>query len=266
MRRVLLTGASGGVGTRLRKLLRPLCTELILSDLQPPADLQPDETFIKADLASMDEVKRIVEGVDGIVHLGGFSVEGPWETILNANIIGTYNLFEAAHQAGVKRIVFASSNHVVGFYPRTETIDVRAEIRPDTRYGVSKAFGEALGAFYAYKFGIGVMCLRIGNVDDEPREERLLAIWLKPEDLVELIRIGFERKDLVFEIVYGVSDNKRTWWDNSHALELGYRPTGRSEDFAESALAAQKKLPPNEIGDKMHGGRFASIEMNQPKK
>jgi uronate dehydrogenase len=259
--RVLLTGASGGVGARLRKLLRPLCTELILSDLKAPADLQPDEKFIAADLANLDEVKRAVEGIDGIVHLGGFSVEGPWKTILDANITGTYNLFEAAHQAGVKRIIFASSNHVVGFYPRTQTIDTRAEIRPDTRYGVSKAFGEALGAFYAYKFGIGVTCIRIGNVDEEPREERLLSIWLKPEDLVELIRIGLQRPNLVFEIVYGASDNKRTWWDNSHARELGYRPTGRSEDFAAKALEAQKKLPPNKIGDRLHGGRFASIEM-----
>lgn len=259
--RVLLTGASGGVGARLRKLLRPLCSELILSDLKAPADLQPDEKFIAADLANFDEVKRTVEGVDGIVHLGGFSVEGPWKTILDANITGTYNLFEAAHQAGVKRIIFASSNHVVGFYPRTQTIDTHAEIRPDTRYGVSKAFGEALGAFYAYKFGMGVTCIRIGNVDEEPREERLLSIWLKPEDLVELIRIGLQRPNLVFEIVYGMSDNKRAWWDNSHARELGYVPTGRSEDFAARVLEAEKKMPRNKIADRLHGGRFASIEM-----
>ena len=122
MQTVLVTGAAGGIGARLRQLLKGVYRELRLSDVKRPPDLGPDETFVAADLANMAEVERAVAGVDGIVHLGGFSVEGPWDTILQANIIGCYNLFEAARRHGVERVVFASSNHVVGFYPRQRRI------------------------------------------------------------------------------------------------------------------------------------------------
>ena len=262
MRKVLLTGASGGIGTRLRKLLRPLYPELILSDLKTPADLLPGETFVLADLADFSAVRRAVEGIEGIVHLGGHSVEGPWNTILNANIIGTYHLFEAAHQAGVKRVVFASSNHAVGFYPRAETIGVDKMVRPDSRYGVSKAFGEALAAFYAFKHGIGSFCIRIGNMDDRPVDQRRLSIWLSPDDLVALIRIGLEMPGLVHEIVYGMSENARAWWNNERAHELGYRPRDHAEDHAAEALAAQAKLPPDPVGDIFQGGAFCSAEFS----
>lgn len=260
MRRVLLTGASGGIGTRLRRLLKPLYPDLILSDIRPPADLADGETFIRADLADAPAVQRLMDGVEGIVHLGGYSVEGPWDAILNANIIGCYNVFEAARLARVRRIVFASSNHAVGFYPRTQTIGVDEHVLPDTRYGVSKVFGEALAALYAYKHGIGALCIRIGNVDDRPVDERRLAIWLKPEDLVSLIRIGLERPGLVYEIVYGMSDNKRAWWDNARAYELGYAPVGRAEEHVDAAMAAQRKIAPDPVGDVFQGGAFCSGE------
>ena len=263
MKRVLLTGASGAVGTRLRSLLKPIYPELILSDIKPPADLRSDETFKQADLADMAAVEAICDGVDGIVHLGGYSVEGPWETILNANIIGCYNLFEAAHRKGVKRIVFASSNHAMGFHPRKTKIGVEAVPKPDTRYGLSKLFGEGLGALYAHKHGMGVLSIRIGNFGDKPVDQRRLAIWLKPDDLVQLIRIGLEKPDLVYEVVYGMSDNKRAWWDNSRALALGYSPTGQSETFAAAALEAQKALPKDAIGDYFQGGSpFCSQEFD----
>ena len=126
----------------------------------------------------MSEVEKAVDGVQGIVHLGGFSTEGPWDTILNANIIGCYNVFEAARRAGVERIVFASSNHAVGFYPRQRRIGTDDAVRPDSRYGASKAFGEALAALYAYKHGLRVTCLRIGNFADVPVDKRRLSIWL----------------------------------------------------------------------------------------
>lgn len=263
MKRVLLTGASGGIGTRLRQMLKPLYPELILSDLKPPADLGADETFLPADLADAAAVEQICQGVDGIVHLGGYSVEGPWETILQANIIGCHNLFEAARRQGVRRVVFASSNHVMGFHPRHSKIGVEAVPLPDTRYGLSKLFGEGLGALYAHKHGLGVLSIRIGNFGDKPIDARRLAIWLKPADLVQLIRIGLEKPGLVYEVVYGMSDNQRAWWDNSHALELGYRPEGRSEDFAAAALEAQKLLPPDAIGDYFQGGSpFCSQEFD----
>lgn len=263
MKKVLLTGASGGIGTRLRSLLRQVYPDLVLSDLQAPPDLRPEETFIAADLADPAAVARACEGVEGIIHLGGYSVEGPWETILNANIIGCYNLFESARKAGVKRVVFASSNHAMGFHPRKTRIGIEAVPRPDTRYGVSKLFGEGLGALYAHKHGMGVLSIRIGNFGDKPIDARRLAIWLKPEDLVQLIRIGLEKPDLIYEVVYGMSDNKRAWWDNRRALELGYKPEGRSEDYAAAALESQKSLPKDEIGDFFQGGTpFCSQEFS----
>jgi uronate dehydrogenase len=260
MPRILLTGAGGGIGARLRKLLPPIYPDLVLSDLKALADLAPSEKFIAAELSDIAQVKRAVAGIDGIIHLGCFSVEGPWDTILNANIIGAYNVFEAAREAGVKRIIFASSNHAVGFYPRSQTIDTQFQVRPDSRYGVSKAFGEALAAFYAFKFGIGCLCIRIGNLGERPLDERRLAIWLENSDLVSLIRIGLEREGLLYEVVYGMSDNKRAWWDNSRARELGYQPKARSEDFAVEVLEAQKSIKPDPVGDFFQGGTFCADE------
>jgi uronate dehydrogenase len=198
--------------------------------------------------------------VEGIIHLGAASVERPWETTLPANIVGTYHLFEAARRAGVRRVVFASSNHAVGFYRRRRRIGVEALVRPDSRYGVSKAFGEALGAYYADKFGLRVLAIRIGNVGDRPIDERRLSIWIKPEDLAQLVRIGLEHPDLHYAVVYGVSDNARGFWDNEPAFRLGYRPAGRAEDHRDSALAAQAKLPPDPVGDLFQGGTFCSDE------
>lgn len=262
MRKVLMTGASGQVGRRLRTLLKPIYPELVLSDLKAPDDLREDETFIAADLSNLAEVEAAVAGMDGIVHMGAYSVEGPWEDILQANIIGTYNLFEAVRRQGVKRVVFASSYHVIGLYPRHETISVDVVPLPDTRYGLSKVFGEGVASLYAYKHGISVLSIRIGNVGDEPVDERRLSVWLKPEDLVSLIRIGLERPRLVYEVVYGVSDNERSWWDNGLAHALGYRPEGQSEPYARSVLAARRNEPKDEVGDYFQGGPFASQEFD----
>jgi uronate dehydrogenase len=259
MKTVLLTGAAGGIGTRLRTMLKPIY-DLRLSDIVEPKDLRKDESFVKADLSDLAQVEKICEGVEGVIHLGGRSVEDAWEVILPANIVGTYNLYEAARRKGVKRVIFASSNHAVGFYRRNRRIGTEVTVRPDSRYGVSKAYGEALGAFYADKFGLGVLCIRIGNFGDKPLDKRRLSIWLHPEDLVQLLRIGLEHPELHYEVVYGASNNDRSWWDNASAFRLGYRPKYNSEDFREEALAAQAKLPADAIGDAFEGGTFASAE------
>ena len=259
--RVLLTGAAGGVGARLRPLLAAVYGPIRLSDLVDPADpLVPGESFVRADLADLAQVREAVRDIDAIVHLGGFSVVGPWQTILQANIVGTYNLYEAAREAGVKRVVFASSNHAVGFHPRDRTIDHQAVVRPDTRYGASKAFGEAIGALYADKHGLRVFNIRIGNMADAPIDRRRLSIWLAPADLLQLVRIGIEHPDVHYEIVYGASDNARAWWDNRRAHALGYRPTGRSEDFAEQVLAVTEA--PDPVGDRFQGGSYCSQEFS----
>ncbi len=186
MKTILITGAAGDVGTHLR---RELAGKYVLrvSDLRSLKKINKEEKFVRADISKMADALRITKGVDAIVHLGGYSVEGPWEGILNANIIGCYNVFEAARRNGVKRILFPTSNHAVGFYRRDQTIDHRVYIKPDSRYGVSKVFGEALGSLYADKYGMEVFCMRIGNVNAKPIDKRRLSILFTPRDLAQLV-------------------------------------------------------------------------------
>ncbi len=258
---ILLTGAAGGVATWLRPRLLKRYGALRLTDLNAPGDLRDGETFVAADLSDLAAVEQVCSGVDGIVHMGGFSVEGPWDTILNANIIGTYNLFEAARRQGVKRVVFASSNHAVGFYPRATRIPPDVIPRPDSRYGVSKVFGEAIGAMYAYKHGLGVMSLRIGNVNDRPIDARRLAIWISPDDMAQLCAIGLETPDLVYEVVYGTSDNDRSWYDNARAYALGYKPEGVSENYAVEVLnSTSDESAEGPVAAYYQGGMFCSDE------
>jgi uronate dehydrogenase len=262
MQTVLVTGAAGFIGTRLRNPLRGVYPDLRWSDIKEPQGLSSDEKFVKADLADIDQVARALQGVQGIVHLGGLAREEPWEDILRANISGCYNLFEAARRAGVERIVLASSNHVTGFYPRQRSVGTDVTTRPDSRYGVSKAFGEALGALYAFKYGLRVTCLRIGRFADRPSGAIALSTWIAPEDLVQLIRIGLEHPDLHYEIFYGMSDNARGFWDNSAAARYGYRPANRAEDHAAAVLAAEATRDSGPIDEWYQGGEFCALEFD----
>ena len=259
MKTILITGAAGDVGTRLRAELRGVY-RLRLSDVRRIDDLQDGEEFVAADVADLAQLSTAMARVDGVIALGGESRETTWERILNANIIGMYNHYEAARIHGVRRVVFASSNHAVGFYPRSQTIPVDVTVRPDSRYGVSKAFGEAMGSLYADKYGLQVLCIRIGNVADAPVDRRRLAIWISPRDLAQLVRIGLEHPDLQFEIVYGASDNARGWWDNRNAVRLGYAPADRSEDYAESVLARTAPADPESLPERCQGGDFTVVE------
>jgi len=258
MKTILITGAAGDVGTHLR---RELAGKYVLkvSDLRSLRKINKEEKFVRADISKFADALRITKGVDAVVHMGGYSVEGPWKGILNANIIGCYNVFEAARINGVKRIIFPSSNHATGFYRRDHTIDHRVYPKPDGRYGVSKVFGEALGSLYADKYGMEVFCMRIGNVNPVPIDKRRLSIWFSPRDLAQLVTIGIEHPEIRFEIVYGVSRNKRSWYDNSNAYRLGYQPQDDAESYAKEVMEGEKPGG-DPIAEMYQGGTFTVAE------
>lgn len=258
MKSILITGAAGDVGTHLRRELASKY-HIVASDLRNLKEKFKGQTFKRADISKMSDALRITSGVDAVVHLGGYSVEGPWPGILSANIVGCYNVFEAARRNGVKRILFPTSNHAAGFYPRNRTIDHRVYPKPDSRYGVSKVFGEALGSLYADKYGMEVVCVRIGNVNPRPMDKRRLSIWLSPRDLAQLVSIAIDRPGIRFEIVYGVSANRRSWYDNANAERLGYAPQDDSEAWAEEIL--NNTLPgADPRTEKFQGGTFVLAE------
>ena len=256
MKTILITGAAGDVGTHLRRELARKY-RIRASDLRPFKKIK-DEAILRADISRMADALRITKGVDAVVHLGGYSVEGPWQGILSANIVGCYNVFEAARRNGVKRIVFPTSNHAVGFYQRSQTIDHRVYVKPDSRYGVSKVFGEALGSLYADKYGMEMFMIRIGNVNPEPIDKRRLSIWISPRDIAQLVTIGIEHADIRFEIVYGISGNTRAWYDNSNAYRLGYKPKDNAEAYAPELL--RRERPGDPTAELYQGGLFCVAE------
>ncbi len=259
MKTILITGAAGDIGTHLRRELAGKYA-LRLSDIRPVKKPAPGETSVRGDIGRLTDMLRVTKGVDAIVHLGGFAVEGPWDVILRANIVGLYNVFEAARRNGVKRLLFATSNHAMGFYRRDQTIDHRTYPKPDSRYGVSKVFGEQLGSLYSDKYGLEVFCIRIGNLNPAPADKRRLSLWLSPRDLSQLVQIGIEHPGIRFEIVYGVSGNKRSWYDNSNAQRLGYKPQDDSETYAAEVLAKEK--PGNDPRSELYqGGNFVMAEI-----
>ena len=226
-------------------LSRGLGGELRLLDIKPAPGVDV------VDLRNLGDVKRSFEGVDKVVHLGAIATEAPFGDILEHNIKGTYNVYEAARRQGVRRVVFASSNHATGMYPRSQQIGPEAPVRPDSYYGVSKVFGEALGRLYAEKWGLEVACIRIGSLLDRPQDRRHLSTWLSHRDAVALVRACLEAP-LRFTIVYGVSRVTPSWWDMSAARELGYEPVDDA-----SAFAADVKSDPSAHID-AQGGPFAA--------
>jgi uronate dehydrogenase len=256
--RLLLTGAAGGLGRELRARLRPHCRVLRLSDVADLGELRDGEELAPAALENADAVRSLLAGVDAVVHLGGISVEGPFEPILQANIVGVYNLYEAARRHGVKRIVFASSNHVTGFYGQHEVIDPSMPVRPDGYYGISKAFGENLAQFYFDRYGIETVSLRIGSSFPEPKDRRMLATWLSFDDLERLVVASLRAPVVGHSIIYGVSDNSTTWWDNSLARHIGYRPQDSSEPFRAAAEARQPVLDAADPATLLQGGAFVT--------
>ncbi|HEX4236014.1 MAG TPA: NAD(P)-dependent oxidoreductase [Caldimonas sp.] len=254
--RLLLTGAAGGLGRELRPRLAKLTRVLRVSDVAPMAGAGAGEEVVVAALEDAAAVDAMVAGSDAIVHLGGISVEGPLAPIVQANIVGVSNLYEAARRHRVRRIVFASSNHVTGFYRQDEVVSPRDPMRPDGHYGISKAFGENLSRFYFDRYGIETVCLRIGSSFPAPRDRRMLATFLSYDDLERLVVASLTAPVVGHSVVYGVSDNVRTWWDNTSARHLGYRPHDSSEPFRAAVEAGQPAADPSDPAARFQGGGF----------
>jgi uronate dehydrogenase len=240
--RLLLTGAAGGLGQALRPRLKANCNILRSADRVAFGLAGEQEELVLADLADASAVMGMMQGVDAVVHMGGVSTEAAFEPILQGNILGVYNLYEAARKQGVKRIVFASSNHVTGFYKQSETINASHPPRPDSLYGVSKAFGEDLSRFYFDRYGIETACVRIGSSFPEPKDRRMLATWLSFDDLHRLITACLTTPVLGHSIIFGMSDNAVTWWDNSQANHIGYKAQDSSDIFKD-AMYARTQAP-----------------------
>ncbi len=257
--RIVMTGAAGNLGREMRARLKGNCSVLRLSDRVAFGDAQTGEEVVLADLADAQAVSDLVRGADAIVHFGGVSLEGPFNPILAANIVGVVNLYEAARKHGVRRVVFASSNHVTGFYRQCETICVDCAPRPDGFYGLSKAFGEDVARLYFDRYGIETACVRIGSSFPEPKDRRMLATWLSFNDLHRLITACLTTPVLGYSVIYGMSDNAVTWWDNTGARHIGYVPQDSSDKFREAIYARTSAPDLNDPTVQYQGGAFVRM-------
>ncbi len=256
LNRLLVTGAAGGVGQAIRPHLSRLATTVRLSDIADLGEAASHEELVTGDLADAKAVHDLVKDCDAIIHLGGVSVEQPWNDILQANIIGAYNLFEAARHLGKPRIVFASSNHTIGYYPRTTRLDTEVPRRPDSLYGLSKCFGEDLASLYYHKFGIETLSVRIGSCFPKPKDTRMMATWLSVDDFMRLMKRAFIAPKLGCTVVYGASANTEQWWDNSKSAFLGWAPQDSSEPWRAEVEEAAGDIDPRDPAVVYQGGKF----------
>jgi uronate dehydrogenase len=256
LNRLLQTGAAGGLGKVLRETLRPYAKIIRLSDIAPmDAPTGDNEEVVQCNLADKAAVHALCEGVDAIAHFGGVSVERPFEEILEANIKGVFHIYEAARKHGIKRVIFASSNHVIGFHKQTETIDANAPRRPDSYYGLSKSYGEDMASFYFDRYGIETVSIRIGSSFPEPLNRRMMATYLSYRDLTNLIERSLFTPNVKHTVVYGASANRDLWWDNHMARHLGFEPQDTSEVFREK-IEQQPPYAPNDPALIYQGGAF----------
>ncbi len=261
MKKIVLTGAAGRLGSYLREPLSQLCDELVSSDIaDAPGAMYEGETYVKADLANLTEMTALLNGADMVVHFGAIGDEAPFDQILQSNIVGAYNVWEAAYQNNVKRVVYASSIHAVGMYEKTNFIGTDVPHRPDTFYGLAKCFAEDLGSLYWDKRGLESVCLRILSCA-QVTNARALGSWLSYDDLIHLVQQAINTPVTGFSVIYGVSANSRAPVDNSNASFLGYRPQDNAEQFADSVLAESPVADPADPGQMCHGGPFASVEL-----
>jgi uronate dehydrogenase len=252
---VLITGAAGTIGRALRQGLHGRVGTLRLLDVAPLGAPQPGEETLTADVRDLDAVAVAMDGVDATIHLAGIPHEDGFDRILETNLVGTYNVYEAAHRQGCPRVVFASSLHVTGFYDASERISPEMPVRPDSFYGVSKACGENLGRLYADKHGLQVACVRIGTFAERPTTLRHLSTWLSPRDAAELFWRCLVVPDLGFTVVYGTSATRRGWWDPGPVEQLGYRPMDDAEAWASEVDSSEADR--TESGKGPQGGSYA---------
>jgi uronate dehydrogenase len=256
--RILLTGASGSLGTLLRSPISAMTKLLRLSDIKEINDRASHEEVVTGDLADESAVSRMTRDVDAVVHMGGaVGAELPFEEILQSNVIGFKNLYEACRKNGVKRVIWGSSNHAFGFYPRTQRIDASATPRPDSFYGVSKVFGEAMAQYYWDKFKLESVSIRIGSCFPKPMDRRMLTTWQSYPDFVHLVECCLRSPRVEHTIVYGVSNNDSQLWDNRMAAHLGYRPKDNAESFRSEVEAHSPPDGRDDLNIAVHGGRFA---------
>ncbi|MGH8853530.1 MAG: NAD-dependent epimerase/dehydratase family protein [Telluria sp.] len=254
--RILLTGAAGGLGRVLRDRIHPWADLVRLSDIAGLGEARPGEELAYCDLSDRAGMLKLLDGVDAVLHFGGVSTEQAWAPILDANIAGVHYLYEAALKAGVRRIVFASSNHAIGFHQTTTRLDADSPTRPDGLYGISKVFGEQLSRYYFDRFGLETVCIRIGSAFPEPKTRRMMSTFLHYDDLVELLRCALMTPRVGHTIVYGVSDNDAAWWDNSKAGHLGYRPRRSSREFNDLFPDSGEYPAESDIASRYQGGPF----------
>ena len=257
--RILVTGAAGRLGLELRKSLSSLASKIRVAHRRPFTDLRPYEEEAVFDLSDKDATIAAVEGCDAIVHFGGASLESPWQTILDANIRGSYHIYEGARKNRVKRVVYASSVHAIGYHEVEAHIGVDAPVRPDSLYGVSKNFVESLSRLYWDKFGIESVCLRIFSSFPEPTDRRMLWSYLSFADCVRLVEASLTAPRVGHTISFGLSDNRVKTVDNTGAEHLGYAPQDNSEPFRAKIEANTSVSDPRRPSVKYLGGWFCEL-------
>jgi len=255
-RRIVITGAAGQVARGVRPLLRAAGHRLTLLDVVEPDPVE-GETAVVASVADTAAVRAAVAGADLVVHLGGLSRERPWAALADANVEGTRSVLEAVRDAGVRRVLLASSNHVVGFHPVPAHPVERLEPRPDGYYGASKAAMEALGSVFADRHGLAVVSARIGSILERPVNRRTLSTWFSFPDLVRLIEAAAALDEPGAHVVWGVSRNTRAWFSPAPGERIGFHPRDDSEIHADAVLAqAPEGDDPDANG--LIGGEFAA--------
>jgi uronate dehydrogenase len=264
LRKIVLTGAGGALGTVLRAPLAAMCDRLLSTDLRKaPDDLIPNETWHRADLARMDQIAPLIEGADMVVHFGAIVDEKPFEDLWGPNFVGAYNVWEAASRHRARRVVYASSIHAVGMYPVNQGIDTEVPHRPDTFYGLAKCFAEDLGRMYWEKRGLESVHLRILSCTPEPQNTRALGTWLSYADLVRLVTRAIDTPVTGFTVIYGVSANTRAPVSNHRVPFLGYRPEDNAETHAAALFARAAQPDPQDPALSRVGGPFAAVPLGE---